>query len=182
MSKDIRNTINVIKSLNENHQMMGVCSNCGRHIKNIVTINGKPYGTECAQYILGQKLPKGFTGNYDDYKVEMDAQVLSALESKRRVAENWNEIWALNRILLDMRYQGNDWAVQFINSVIKQLGYHDGFSGAKRHRTYDEAVENWGQADGSFPHLYKDPRKIESLSPKQVDLLYKFGIGEYLNT
>ncbi len=155
------------------------CTKCGTSIKNVIIINGKPYGTECASAILGIKqLPTWFKGgDWDKAKLEQDA-----LDEKNRIAfqeakiitsKNWNDFIRLSKASVKARNRDNDWEINFINSLSEQAGFYTLTVGGCKFETMEEAEKGWFDGLGSFPYLYSEIKGIDGLSQKQIELLEK---------
>lgn len=159
--------------------VMVCCSKCGQVITEVVTINGKPFGTTCALHELGiADFPSWFKGgDYSKAKSEYDAKQadLKAAfeESKVITAEAWSEWCLLSKAIKTAHRGGNEWAMNFISSIIHQLGYFTSLAEVN-HPTMQEAEKNWSPASGGFPYLHKRPRPISALSAKQKSILDKY--------
>ena len=153
--------------------MNGICSKCGAVIKNIVDINGKSYGTSCAETVLGVRLPKNFSGN--GLKFKEDKEVLKAKNKKRfeRTIKLTLKGWNINVYFTNAYKKAkNEWERNFIYSCANQaaatiLMYLDnGLS-------FDDAKRDWNHNDmGSFPYRDYDLNDtFNSLSEKQLSIL-----------
>jgi hypothetical protein len=155
------------------------CSKCGQVINEVVIINGKPFGTTCAQVELGIKqFPTWFKGgDWDKAKADYDANAAKqAVEhDERRVitSKAWAEWQALSIAKKDAYAKGNDWLVSFFSSIMEQLGYYT-YIAETKWDTMEDAEKGWQSASGSFPYLNNEPKKIETLSQKQQNILYKY--------
>ena len=152
------------------------CTKCGAHIKNIIIIDNKPYGTECATTVLGiRKLPHWFKGgNWNKAKESYDTLVVDQkLALKRQMVmmdEYWGEWVLISRIYQRAHSCGNDWLVNFSKSILDQLGYGNSLN-EFHYNSATEAYNNWKPYNGSFPFLYHRPKHIDELSPKQQELI-----------
>ena len=159
-------------------QEMTQCTKCGTPIKNIIMIEGKPYGTECATTVLGiRQLPSWFKGgdwNKAKAKYDLDAKKYATdLENAlSKMNEYWDEWQMLSKIATRAYRMDNDWLHNFIVSIIEQLGYPN-YLPTNDFKTASEAFANWKPYDGSFPVLYHQPRRISDLSEKQQYLITK---------
>lgn len=158
---------------------MTTCSTCGQVINEVVIINGKPYGTTCAQNILGiREFPSWFKGgDWDKAKTErdiLDAKNADDFSTRKEItAKFWKEWSLLSKAHLQARVNNNDWAVNFLSSIIHQLGYFT-ILAQPNFDTMEDAEKGWKETSGSFPYLYNTPKHIEELSPKQQQLIEKF--------
>ncbi len=158
---------------------MNTCTTCGQLINEVVTIAGLPYGTTCAERILGiERLPSWFKGgDWDKAQKDRNQTLASNIESlneqKAITSQSWEE-WVALSIAYKKEYaKCNQWASNFLISVIHQLGYFT-YIVNTNWSTMEEAEINWMPCDGSFPYLNKQPRKIDSLSEKQQSIISKF--------
>lgn len=153
--------------------MTSTCSKCGSSIKNIVDINGRIYGTSCAETVLGVRLPKNFTG--DGMKFKEDKEALKA-KNKERFEETLKTTlkgWNINIYFTNAyRSAKNEWERNFVASCASQttatiLRYLDnGLS-------FDDAKRDWDNAYmGSFPYRDFDLNDtFSNLSEKQLSIL-----------
>jgi len=81
-------------------------------------------------------------------------------------AEFWHEWVELSKVHLTCRRVGNDWGVDFITSILTQLGYPGPLSEIG-FKTYEDARKEWPAHSGSVPMLYHKPRELADLSYKQ---------------
>lgn len=155
------------------------CSRCGQAIKNIIMIDGKPYGTECATTVLGiNQLPSWFKGgDWNKAKIRHETEQANQVEKfssmKDITDRNWSEWVKISKAEKRAYREGNDWAYKFISSCREQLGYFTCLASTK-FATMKEAEEGWEPSSGSFPYLYHEPKSISELSPKQQSILNKF--------
>lgn len=158
---------------------MNTCTTCGQLINEVVTIAGLPYGTTCAEKILGvERLPSWFKGGdwdkaQQDHKQTLANNIESLNDQKSITSQAWEEWMALSIAYKREYANGNQWASDFLISVIHQLGYFTYIANTKW-VTMEDAEINWAACDGSFPYLNKQPRKIDSLSEKQRSIISKF--------
>lgn len=103
---------------------MALCNKCGQVIKNIITIQGKSYGTTCAQHVLGTELPFGFSGDYDVYTnklAEIKAKRdLEATNRKNIEEEYWLKMTPIfNRVMfvLSRSYDLTEFELNFCRSL-----------------------------------------------------------------
>ena len=156
-----------------------ICSMCGVTIKNIVTIDGKSYGTDCATKVLGiNNLPSWFKGgDWDSAKLDYDMLYKKRVEDfklvKQRTSKHWSEYIRLSKALHSASVRGNDWEVSFITSISNQTGLPNliGREGLK-FETMEDAELGWNTSYfGSFPYIERDISGINGLSQKQIDIL-----------
>ena len=158
------------------------CSKCGASIKNVVTIGNKPFGTTCAEMVLGVRLPQGFFGSYEELQKRQEAEKIrrekiakenekESIISNQLTNENWNVLRDFSKALRNARNNYNDWQIQFVYSVANQkFGGTVSFSTCSKYETMQEALENWNDdVNGSFPYL----NRIVELSPKQQEIFDK---------
>jgi hypothetical protein len=157
------------------------CIECGQSIKDVVIINGLPYGTTCAEKKLGIKqFPSWFNGgDWDEAKKKQDASQLNNAIEQDRVEnitrECWSEWVALSKIYHKSYAMRNDFMTNFSESIISRLGYFNPISKSLcEYGTMDEARKNYMPHMGTFPHMHKAPQQIESLSVKQLNILHKY--------
>ena len=157
--------------------MNTTCTKCGQLITEIVTIGGLPYGTTCAQRVLGIKdYPHWFNGGDWD-KAKKDYDKISEENSKQFAearaitSEFWEEWHMLSEIKREAYRNYNDWLYNFMDSVINQLGY--------RHTLYN-MPKNFEEASNDpylkyyIPYMNHRPKRISELSPKQLDIINKY--------
>lgn len=158
-----------------NNQMNSTCTNCSASIKNVVIIQGKPYGTTCAEKILGKSLPKNFSGDYDKYekeqKIKHEESVSEFNKVKGRTRKYWNQIVRLNSALISC---SNDWERNFVSSIAGQAGLPLIYTPAEyiketMDQTYTE--ENWPASAGSYHYIYREPKGLDNLSVRQLEIL-----------
>ena len=157
---------------------MTTCEKCGAHIKNVIIIDGKPYGTTCAEAHLGiQGLPYWFKGgDWNKAKAARDAEVKDARIALRAHLAMMDEFWPewvmLSRIYKKAYALQNDWLVGFVKSILDQLGYRSPLV-ELRFESASEAHQGWAPHNGSFPFFYHRPKQIADLSEKQQALINK---------
>lgn len=157
---------------------MTTCTTCGQLITEIVTINGKPYGTTCALDVLGlEKFPAWFKGgDFNQSKKKYDNEMQSANEryqnAKNITKEYWSEWVRISKVYSYAHKTSNEWLLKFVESIQNQLGYYRLLT--VDFETMEQAEKNWKEAYGDFPYLYSAPKKIESLSAKQIQILNKY--------
>jgi|688.fasta_scaffold478376_1 hypothetical protein len=160
---------------------MTTCIKCGQSINEVILINGLPYGTTCAENILGIKqFPSWFKGgDWDEaQKQQNESQLKNAIEKDR--VENitrgcWSEWVALSKISHKSYSMGNNFMIDFTESIINRLGYWGSISSSLcKYNTMDEAKINHKEWMGTFPQMYRVPMTIDSLSDKQLNILNKY--------
>lgn len=150
------------------------CTNCSAHIKNVVTIGGKPYGTTCAEAIIGNKLPLNFSGDADAYiakKQVNDAKQRADFKQSLAVTKKG---WNVNVMLTNaFKNAKNDWQRSFVASCAEQCAavllstYLDGL-------TFDECRKAWRSGMGDFPlRDYDLNDRFARLSDKQRTIIDK---------
>jgi hypothetical protein len=161
--------------------MKTYCTTCSQEIANVVMIKGKPYGTTCAENLIGEKLPSWFTsGDWDAAKKQKDEDHLrqvaeySALVELARKA--WGDFYRLSMALRKARNRGNDWEQSFIQSITTQCGYMNLICENYYTPDYDEseAIHNLRTSGGSWNYYLigkHDPKGIAALSSKQLEIL-----------
>lgn len=166
---------------NKTHKTMTAqCTQCQATIKNIVIIDGKPYGTTCAEHILGTRLPEGFKGDYNSYKRErQEAHEKSVAEFEKRkeiTRKHWGDMIILNRAMWNARDKFNDWEANFVHSIARQcnlevLYLNPDYMKETMDETYED--ENWNVATGGSTktYFYHEPKWLDDLSDKQKDIL-----------
>lgn len=163
------------KKIMENCQ----CSKCGTVIKNVIMIQGKPYGTECATTVLGIKqLPSWFKGGDWD-KAKLDNEALNEqnkidFEQRRLItSKNWNDFIRLSKASLSARKRGNDFETNFIDSIKSQAGFYTLTVEGCVFDTMEDAEKGWKGYMGTFPYLAREIKGISGLSDRQIQLLEK---------
>jgi hypothetical protein len=159
--------------------MTATCTNCQAHIKNIVMIDGKTYGTTCAEGILGTRLPKGFSGDYNAYakkeSVKHESQVAEFNMRKELTRKYWNDVIKVSKAMLNARRNGNSWEENFVSSIVDQSELFILYIPKKNMLdTMDETYEesNWKPAGGGTRHyFYNEPKGLDSLSERQIEIL-----------
>ena len=154
--------------------MNGTCVKCGASIKNIVDINGKSYGTSCAETVLGVRLPKKFSGDGAKFKAEKELTDAKNIKSFSEMIETTSKGWNINVYFTETyRKAKNDWERGFIQSCADQsaatiLTYI-------KNRSFDDAKRDWDDSYmGSFPFRNYDLNDtFNNLSEKQVSILDK---------
>jgi hypothetical protein len=155
------------------------CSTCGQVINEVIFISGKPYGTTCAERVLGIKnLPSWFKGgNWDEAKIkhEKSQEEMNMVFdlAKKNTSEFWGEWLKISKVYHEARKNGNEWVASFAYSVCGQLGYYSVLPTVE-FKTMEEASENWKPYLGTFPILHKKPKSITSLSHKQLSIISKY--------
>lgn len=158
---------------------MTTCTTCGQVINEVVIIDGLPYGTTCAENKLGiRQFPSWFKGGdwnkaKDDYDKGQAANKAIFENSRLITSRTWSEWVMLSKAFKREYAKQNDWAANFISSIIRQLGYPSTLAETKW-QSMEDAEKNWSPASGTFLYLYNEPRKIDTLSPKQLSILDKF--------
>jgi hypothetical protein len=155
------------------------CTKCGTTIKNIILIGGKPYGTECAETVLGIKqLPSWFKGgDWDKAKAEQEKKTETLkvdFQNRREITrKNWADFIRLSKAQLSARRRNNDWEANFISSLKGQCGFYTLTVEGCKFETMEDAEKHWNSAFGTFPYLSKEIKGISALSEKQINLLEK---------
>ena len=156
--------------------MQSTCKKCGAAIKNIVEINGKDYGTNCAETILGLKLPKNFSGDGQKYKKEIELQKQKFVKESANLLHLTEKGWNINQLLTEAASKaGNDWEKRFVRSVAGQVGatilLHVVNHVASLN--YFDVKNDWNEDFmGSFPFRNYDLNdRYKKLSSKQIDIL-----------
>ena len=143
-------------------------------------INGKPYGTTCAESELGVRLPKNFSGDYNKYAEKQaanhKAQVADFERRKEITREFWDDMILLNKAMINARRKSGDWESNFVSSVASQSGLRVLYIPEENMKpTMDEtyAEENWNQATGGSTRTYyeSEPKGLSSLSERQLEIL-----------
>jgi hypothetical protein len=160
---------------------MTTCIKCGQSINEVVLINGLPYGTTCAENILGIKqFPSWFKGgDWDEaQKQQNESQLKNAIEQDR--VENitrqcWSEWVALSKMYHKSYSMRNNFMSDFSESIINRLGYCNPIANELcKYDTMDDAKINHKEWMGSFPFMNRVPITIDSLSDKQLNILNKY--------
>jgi hypothetical protein len=155
---------------------MTQCTKCLAHIKNVIIIDNKPYGTECATTVLGiKRLPYWFVGgDWDKAKVKHDLDVTTSknntVKKLNEMDSYWNEWVSLSKAAHKAYRNNNEWVYDFITSIINQLGYPNTLSNTS-FKSANEAFLSWRDCDGTFPLLGYTPKLISQLSDKQQQLI-----------
>jgi hypothetical protein len=153
------------------------CTNCGQYINEVVYIGGLPYGTTCAANKLGfNQFPKWFKGgDWDKAKVNHDfLQQKNEIDFQNRrkiTMESWAEWSALSQAINKAYQTQNEWLYNFLTSIIQQLGYCNSLSPNMPSNFVDAENSNYKQY---IPYLNSTPKKINQLSPKQINLIKKY--------
>lgn len=156
-----------------------LCYKCSTPIKNIIIIDGKPYGSECATHILGiNQLPFWFKGgDWNDAKMLYEAnakeEVIKFNESKKITSKHWADFVRLSMAYKNARRRSNDWEMNFIWSIKDQAGFYTLVEEVCNFETMEEAELGWKSYMGSFPYLMTEIKGIAGLSDKQIQLLEK---------
>lgn len=154
------------------------CSKCGQGIKNIVMINNKPYGPDCALVVLGMKsFPVWFKGgDWDKAKIDWDQKTIADKAMWEKYMEytegGWGQWIELSKAARKAYAKGDDWACSFMSSILNQLGYSQ-ILPTTQWETMEEARSNWRSAHGDFPIVTREVGKVEDLSPKQLQIVKK---------
>jgi hypothetical protein len=153
--------------------MLGICSKCGASIKNIVDINGKSYGTSCAETVLGIRLPKNYSGDGVGFKKKLISTQEENVKRFKETIEMTIKGWNIN-IYFTRAYRAarNDWERSFVGSCASQtaatllINLDNGLS-------FDDAKRDWNHNYmGSFPYRDYDLNDtFNSLSEKQLSIL-----------
>lgn len=155
------------------------CCKCGTQIMNVITIDGKPYGTECATNILGiEQLPLWFKGgDWNSAKLahdENERNQINELKNRKEITSKyWTDFIRLSRALRKARNKGNDWEVKFINNISSQCGFYTLINEGCEFDTMEEAEIGWKPYMGTFPYLVCDIKGICGLSDRQIEILEK---------
>ena len=155
--------------------LVNTCLKCGASIKNIVDINGKSYGTSCAETVLGVRLPKDFSGDGAKFKAEKELSDFNNVKKFRKTIEITSKGWGINVYFTNTyRKAKNDWERSFIQSCADQsaatiLMY------LKNNLSFDDVKRDWDDNYmGSFPFRNYDLNDtFNNLSEKQVSILDK---------
>lgn len=168
------------QSIMSNDSNITFCTTCGQVIKEVVIIGGKPYGTTCAERIIGiDRFPSWFTGgDWDTAKKrhEVNMQLNRDIHSKtvELTKKYWGEYYIICKAHNMAIDKGNQWAIGFINSIADWLGYQC-FPFVDKFETFEKAFQNWNDNYmGSFPYLTSEPKSISCLSDKQRNILNKY--------
>lgn len=160
-------------------QEMTQCSKCGTPIKNVIMIDGKPYGTECATNVLGiNQLPSWFKGgDWNEAKLVYEAKAkenaIEFSERKNITSKHWADFIRLSRALRSARKRDNQWEANFIESIKTQAGFYTLTNEGCKFDTMEEAELGWNGSMGSFPYLVREIKGLAGLSEKQIQLLEK---------
>lgn len=158
---------------------METCSKCGTAIKNVVMIHGKGYGTECATKVLGiSQMPTWFKGgDWDSAKSLHDAnqakQIMEFELRKEYTKDSWSDFVRLSNAKKAAYRNGDDWGLNFIDSIASKLGFLNLTSEGCKFKTFEEAQIGWKEYMGSFPYLYRKCSAIVELSENQIALFEK---------
>ena len=154
--------------------MKTTCSKCGSLIKNIVTINGKIYGTSCAEVVLGVKLPKNFNGDGSAFKMKKEISLKQFSSDFEKTIEATKKGWNVNVYFTNAyRKATNDWERSFVRSCSDRVGSTI-LTFLKGDLGFENSKENWGIEMGSFPYRdYDLNEKLCLLSDKQMSILDK---------
>jgi hypothetical protein len=156
---------------------MTQCTACGQTITEVVTIDGMPYGTTCAQNKLGiREFPNWFKGGdwnsqKEIFEITAEKNAQAFAEARMITAEFWEEWHKLSSIKDEAYKQHNDWLYEFVGSILTQLGYANSLCNMPS--TLEEA-ENNSYHKRFICYLYKKPKRISQLSPKQLAILNKY--------
>ena len=157
------------------------CTTCGQIINQIVLIDGLPYGTTCAENKLGiRQFPSWFkSGDWNEAKLKHqkndEIRKLEFQKQRKITSDTWAEWVALSRLSHKSYRSNNTFIYDFTTSIIRRLGYFGALgSEISKFNTMEEAEQNYKEYMGSFPYLPCSPRTIDTLSPKQLDVLSKY--------
>lgn len=165
----------------EASQVQGICSRCGAGLINIVIIDGKVYGTECAASVLGLKeLPSWFKGGdwtkaSEEHRKDEEQRAEEFKIVRERTSKYWSEFIRLSKAYYNARVRGNEFGTSFISSISQQAGFPNlACEKTSFFETFEEAEKNWNMNYmGSFPYIYRDIKGLSGLSAKQISLLEK---------
>lgn len=104
--------------------MKATCNKCGQTIKNVITIDGKTYGTTCAERVLGVKLPFGFTGDYNVHLNKIEEIQAKCTELKKIEAIYWAEmdsIYSRIKVVISRSYDLSEWELNFCRSLKNRI-------------------------------------------------------------
>lgn len=157
---------------------MTFCTNCGQAINEIITIDGKPYGTTCGRAKLGLlDFPSWFKGGdwnkaKSDHDKFLSDQESILTEAKSITAEYWEDFKILANSFYKARVKNNDWMQDFIYSIADQMGItHIEVEGLIE-GDFEETYKNWNHKLATFPLMYQRPvKKVSDLSTKQINIL-----------
>ena len=157
------------------------CTTCGQLINQVVIIDGLPYGTTCAENKLGiRQFPSWFkSGDWNEAKLKHqkndEIQKLEFQKQRKITSDTWAEWVALSRLSHKSYRSNNTFMYDFTTSIISRLGYFGALgSEISKFDTMEEAEQNYKEYMGTFPYLLCSPRTIDTLSPKQLDVLSKY--------
>ena len=161
---------------------MTTCSTCGQIINQIVLIDGLPYGTTCAENKLGiRQFPSWFkSGDWNEAKLKHqkndEIRKLEFQKQRKITSDTWAEWVALSRLSHKSYRSNNTFMYDFTTSIISRLGYFGALSSEiSKFDTMEDAEANYKESImGTFPYLPYSPRTIDTLSPKQLDVLSKY--------
>ena len=142
-------------------------------------IQGKGYGTECATKVLGiSQMPTWFKGgDWDSAKSLHDAnqakQIMEFELRKEYTKDSWSDFVRLSNAKKAAYRNGDDWGLNFIDSIASKLGFLNLTSEGCKFKTFEEAQIGWKEYMGSFPYLYRKCSAIVELSEKQIALFEK---------
>ena len=161
---------------------MTTCTTCGQIINQIVLIDGLAYGTTCAENKLGiRQFPSWFKGgDWDKAKRQNDDLRLKNqidFQKRRKITSDaWAEWLSLSRLSNTSYRNGNNFMYDFTTSVISRLGYFGALgSEISKFETMEDAEANYRESSmGTFPYLERQPQPIDTLSPKQLNILDKY--------
>ena len=153
------------------------CNKCGQSVKdeNGVMISGKWYGRDCAATMMGlNQFPTWFKGgDYDKAKADYEAnqiKLANQLNDDLVITEAYYSEWYELSIAYKNARRANEWSEKFINSLSKQLGYNELLSGAPS-SDFNESKKYLIQYDLL---LRREPRRISTLSAKQLNILKQY--------
>jgi hypothetical protein len=153
--------------------MNTTCTKCGQVINEVVIIDGLPYGTTCAERVLGIKeLPTWFKGgDWDKAKREREYFEVNRINEYSEAISITSEFWSEWHILSDIYkrayYQNNNFLTDFMSNIIRQLGYPCSLSEAPIN--FEDAKKN---PDTIL--LRSKPKRYTELSPKQLSIINKY--------
>ena len=159
-----------------------ICYRCGQAIKNVIIIDGKNYGTTCAEKILDRSLPKNFSGDYslllEREAVEQNNKEKLTNEWKEKnkladeiTAEYWPLLQDFSQALSNAKNRFNDWEINFVYSVARQIfGGSVSFEGCHKYTSMEDAQKDWNsEYMGSFPYLYYKTKDMSAAQKRIFD-------------
>ena len=149
------------------------CTKCNAHIVNIVMIGGKPYGQDCAMFILGiPKLPAWFSvGDWDKAKEKHESEQadFKAIADGRinSLRENWDFIKRFSIAFVRARREDNFFAIKFLADMAIRHGIQFAKETAHEYDSFEDFIAK--ERKNGWPEMFKSP----VLSEKQLSLLEK---------